>query len=162
MNADLCRAFPHRSMDSIKGFRKSINYKFLVTRLEVEDSERPPSEAPESPVRVEHDDGVARKWTTPEPMDRRGPKVRWSEDLLYDVTRWEARLPLVGCPDINVQLSGLFSGRILEAIKGMRRLPKFRSIADSMLESEGFQGTLPGTDRSPPEPGSRRSGEMPE
>ena len=156
------RAFPHRSMESIKGLRKSINYKSLVARLAAQEEDRPPAEAPESPVRYEHGEGTERRWTTPEPKDRRGPKVRWSWDLLFNVARWEVRLSLVGCPDINVRLSELFPERTLDAIKDMRRLPKFRAIVETFLESEELQGTLPEMDRSPPEPVSVNESETDE
>ena len=34
VNADLCRAFPHRSLDAVKGRRKTSAYKTLLVSLE--------------------------------------------------------------------------------------------------------------------------------
>ena len=96
---------------------------------------------------------VERKWTTPEPKDRTGPKVRWSEELLDEVARWEVRLSLVGCTEMNKQLSYLFPERSLEGIKGMRRLPKYKVRVGSCAEVEARVDTLPVTDWSPPVPG---------
>ena len=46
VNADLCRAFPQRSMDSIKGLRKNLKYLSLRTRLADEELVCPPDETP--------------------------------------------------------------------------------------------------------------------
>ena len=52
---------------------------------------------PESPDRVFCvGSEKERKWTTPEPKDRRGPKVRWSSELLDDVAMCEAQFSLRG------------------------------------------------------------------
>ena len=96
VNADLCRAFPHRSMDAVKCLRKTSVYKTLLASLETKGAEAPSADPLESPVR---DFGVgngARKWTTPSPKDRKGPKIRWSTELLEGAAREEARLSLEG------------------------------------------------------------------
>ena len=99
---------------------------------------------------------VERKWITPEPKDRTGPKVRWNDDLLDEVARWEALLSLVGCTDMNKQLSYLFPERTLEGIKGMRRLPKYKARVGSCAELEALTDTLPLMDWSPPVLGRER------
>ena len=77
----------------------------------------------------------ARAWTTPSPKDRKGPKIRWSNELLEGVAREEARLSLEGCKKLNIELSKLYPNRTLEAIKGMRRLPKYRArVAHFLME----------------------------
>ena len=159
-NADLCRAFPHRSLKSIKGLRKNVQYTLLVRRLEHEERENPPTEPLGSPVRVETDALVERKWHTPEPKSRRGPKVRWSEELMEDVAWREAQLSLEGCRDLNRQLSIEFPCRTLEAIKGQRRLPKYRCRVERHLELLELHGTSPEMVRSPPEQGSSVVGEQ--
>ena len=145
VNADLCRACPHRSLEAIKGLRKNDKYITLREKLGQQESESPPTEPPESPVRDYSVQNVARKWTTPEPKDRTDPKVRWSEELLDEVARWEDRLSLVGCTDINKQLSYLFPERSLEGIKGMRILPKYKARAGRCAEVEALADTLPVT-----------------
>ena len=67
VNADLCRAFPHRSMDAIKGLRKKLKYLSLRARLGDEEKESPPVEPPESPERVFSVWNEGRKWTIPVP-----------------------------------------------------------------------------------------------
>ena len=81
----------------------------------------------------------ARAWTTPTPKDRKGPKLRWSEELLEGVARAGARLSLEGCRRLNVALSKLYPDRSLEAIEGMRRLPKYRARVAHFLK----EGNLP-------------------
>ena len=139
---------------------KNVQYTLLVKRLENEERENPPTEPLGSPVRFESDALVERKWTTPEPKSRRGPKVRWSEDLLEGVARREAQLCLEGCRDLNRQLSREFLCRTLEAIKGQRRLPKYRCRVDRYLEFFELHGTSPEMVRSPPEHGSSVVGEL--
>ena len=41
VNADLCRAFPHRTLDAVKGLRKTSAYKTLLGSLEAKDAEAP-------------------------------------------------------------------------------------------------------------------------
>ena len=41
VNADLCRAFPHRSMDVVKALRKTSVYKTLLVTLEAKGNEAP-------------------------------------------------------------------------------------------------------------------------
>ena len=149
VNVDLCRAFPHRSMDSIKGLRKQASYQTLRSKLDMSRKEAPPAEPPESPV-GSFSVGEGRKWTTPTPKDRKGPKIRWSNELLDEVARREARLSLVGCAAMDVQLSKLFPDRTLEAIKGMRRLQKYMARVKFFLREENAQHTPPEMDLPPP------------
>ena len=51
VNADLCRAFPHRSMDLIKGLRKNEKYQWLRSRHEEQGRDAPPTEPNGSPIR---------------------------------------------------------------------------------------------------------------
>ena len=51
VNADLCRACPHRSLEAIKGLRKNDKYITLRETLGQQESESPPTEPPESPVK---------------------------------------------------------------------------------------------------------------
>ena len=90
--------------------RKNDKYITLRERLGEQESESPPTEPPppESPVR---DYSVQNVWTTPEPKDSTGPKVRWNEELLDEVARWEARLSLVGCTAPGVTMRMEAAGR---------------------------------------------------
>ena len=136
VNADLCRVFPHRSMDSIKGLRKQGEYVALRSKLDCTNKEAPPADPLESPIRDHSVANRERKWTTPSPKDRKGPKIRWSSELLDEVARAEARLSLVGCRNMNVRLSALFPDITLEAVKGMRRLPKYKSRLATIIREE--------------------------
>ena len=40
--------------------------------------------------------GASRKWVTPEPKRRRGPKHRWGKKLMYEVAVKEQRLVALG------------------------------------------------------------------
>ena len=51
VNADLCRAFPHKSMDSIKALRKNEEYLLLRSGLKGQGREALPAEPPGSPIR---------------------------------------------------------------------------------------------------------------
>ena len=51
VNADLCRAFPHRSMDAIKGLRKKLKYLSLRARLGDEEKESRQSNPPSRKTR---------------------------------------------------------------------------------------------------------------
>ena len=155
VNADLCRAFPHRSLESIKGLRKQRAYQTLRSALDERNREAPPADPLESPERVFSVADTQRKWSTPSPLDRKGPKIRWSAELLSEVARWEAMLSLVGCKKINVELSKQFPDRTLEAIKGMRRLPKYKARVVEYLQEKHLLPTLPVMDMPPPEQVSR-------
>ena len=121
--------------------------------------EAPPADPLESPIRDHSVANNERKWTTPSPKDRKGPKIRWSSEFLDEVARYEARLSLVGCRNMNVQLSTIFPDRTLEAIKGMRRLPKYRSRLALIQREDNLLPTLPVMDRPPPEQGCKRQDE---
>ena len=160
---DLCRVFPHRSMDSVKGLRKSVKYTVLRERLLANEphNESLPAEPPESPVKDFSTENTARRWTTPEPKDRRGPKVRWSDELLDEVARWEARLSRVGCVNMNVKISDRFPERSFDGIEDMRRLAKYKKRVANFLETGFLLDTLPEIKRSPPERGRIGTGDMP-
>ena len=149
VNADLCRVFPHRLMDYIKGLIKQDAYLALRSKLDSMNKEAPPADPLESPTR---DHSVANreiKWTTPSPKECKGPKLRWSSELLDEVARAEARLSLVGCRNMNVRLSALFPDRTVEAVKGMTHLPKYKSRLATIVREENLLPTLPEMDRPP-------------
>ena len=62
------------------------------------------------------------------PMDRTGPKLRWTAGEMEAMAVAEDRLlgaHLAGRgTNVNIKLQKQFPERTLEAIKGMRRLPK--------------------------------------
>ena len=76
--------------------------------------------------------GVQRSWVTPEQKSRKGPKVRWGQDLMVEVAREEQRLVGLHVHKINVELHKKFPSKTLEAIKGMRRHEKYKSVLRSL------------------------------
>ncbi|KAK2185233.1 hypothetical protein NP493_241g01056 [Ridgeia piscesae] len=76
----------------------------------------PPSGAPSIPSR------------TPEPKERTGPKLRWTAREVEALAAAEDRLRAKRCRNINLQLHQEFPDRTLEAIKGKRRLPRYRAV----------------------------------
>ena len=108
-------------------------------------------------------------WRTPEPMDRKGPKVRWTAGEMNAVAAAEDRLRATNCKNVNKELHLKFPDRTLEAIKGMGRLPKYRALLGrsrvrgivapvesppSMVAERGASPQLETDTSSPPSPGS--------
>ena len=65
-------------------------------------------------------------------------------------------LSLVGCTKMNVELSKKFPDRTLDAIKGMRRLAKYKARVAKYLEEVNLLPTLSEMDVPPPEQGSQK------
>ena len=68
------------------------------------------------------------------PVDRTGPKLRWTAGEMEAMAVVEDRLlgaHLAGRgTNININLQKQFPERTLEAIKGMRRLPKYKALIE--------------------------------
>ena len=182
VNAELCRQFPGKKRDSIVNVRKTKNYRDLRARLEIELEEESDEEvervvpAPEVglvPVEMREGGGggevglvasggggdlsptpsqVERKWVTPVPKDRKGPKLRWGEELLEEVAREELRLSGLNTRFMNAALRNSFPSRTLEAIKGMRRKPKYKLLLASLC--------APNPAVTPPGPSQSEEGTM--
>ena len=99
-------------------------------------------------------------------MDRKGPKVRWTAGEMNAVAAAEDRLRATHCKNVNKELHLKFPDRTLEAIKGMRRLPKYRALLGRLRVREvvapvesppsmvAERGACPLLESSPPSPGS--------
>ena len=188
VNQDLLRKSPKSSADAIHGLRKTANYRTMRDRLSVGvsavedpiDYERPwearlgtvQGGLPSPPTQEEMKDSARRRpspWRTPEPKDRTGPKLRWTAGEMEAVAEAEDRLRATKSRNINKDLHMEFPDRTLEAIKGMRRLPKYRALlgrsrvrgAVAPVEippsTEAERGASPLTENvesPPPSPGS--------
>ena len=162
VDAELARRFPTKKKDSIVNVRKTQNYRDLRARLETEIGEESEEEIEvrlPAPVvgyvpvvergsvsggevgTVASGGGwdlsptpgqVERQRVTPEPKDRKGPKIRWGEELLEEVAREELRLSGLNTRFMNAALRNSFPSRTLEAIKGMRRKPKYKLLLASL------------------------------
>ena len=177
VNAELCRLFPTKKKDSIINVRKTKNYKELRARIELEvvvdTEENEPVPEVENEAIIEcvggsragivSSDGseggalsptrsqqVVRQRVTPEPVSRRGPQERWGEVLLEEVARGELRLSGLNTRFMNAALRKSFPSRTLEAIKGMRRKPKYRLLLASL--------SVPNPVATPPGPSQSEEG----
>ena len=177
VNAELCRLFPTKKKDCIINVRKTKNYKELRARIELEvvvdTEENEPVPEVENEAIIEcvggsragivSSDGseggalsptlsqqVVRQRVTPEPVSRRGPKERWGKVLLEEVARGELRLSGLNTRFMNAALRKSFPSRTLEAIKGMRRKPKYRLLLASL--------SVPNPVATPPGPSQSEEG----
>ena len=80
VNADLCRAFTHRSMEAIKGLRKQRVYQTLRSSLDESSREAPPADPLKSPERVVL---LTQRESGPHPLPWTGEVQRSGGQLSY-------------------------------------------------------------------------------
>ena len=127
----------------VKSTLTTVEHLVEVTNMSASVPEGPLGEAPkgvaggeagedEESSQVQSQVVVQRSWMTPEQKSRKGPKVRWGQEVMVEVAREELRLVGQNVRLINVELHRKFQSRTLEAIKGMRRQEKYKSLLTSL------------------------------